>query len=152
AGHRHFAAYDLHREIRAMRRELEVSFRRRPNTWELVSEVVRRAEAGDATTGTLAELHAAYQSLAAARPQEVGARARLAEQVFRLGASVCVDGCRGCLHRSSPLMPDAQSAVLVSRDLLARYREFVLEPGTAEAIGGEAANAIARALAGKGFC
>jgi hypothetical protein len=151
AGARHFAVYDLHREIRGVRRELEASFRRRPSAWELVSESVRRAEAGDATTPTLAELNRAYQNLAAAGPRELGARARLAEQVYRLGASVCVDGCRGCLHRPSPLMPDAQAAVLVSRDLLARYREFVLEPVTAVAAGAEAPKVIAEALAAGGF-
>ena len=151
AGHRRFAVYALHREIRAVRDRLTQTLNRPPSAWELVSEAVRRAESADATTVALAELHAAYRTLATGGPKEPGARARLADQVYRLGASACVDGCRGCLHRASPLMPDAQAAVAVSRDLLARYREFVLAPATTVAAGAEAGNAIAAALAATGF-
>jgi hypothetical protein len=55
---------------------------------------------------------------------------RLADQVYRLSAALCVDGCRGYLHRDSSLMPEEQVMVSVSRDLLHRYGEFALEPLT----------------------
>ena len=151
AGTRHFAVYDLHGEIRSVRHELEASFRRRPSAWELVSESVRRAEAGEPTTPTLTKLYHAYQNLAVGGPRELGAQARLAEQVYRLGASMCVDGCRGCLHRPSPLMADAQAAVLVSRDLLSRYREFVLETVTTVVSKSDAPATVTRVLNEKGY-
>ena len=134
--------FDLSHEACGVWRQLEVSFRR-PTAWKLVSESVRRAEAGDPSTRTLGELYAAYQALAGSWPRELGPRGRLAEQVYRLGASRCVDGCRGCLHRPSPLMSDSQAAVLVSRDLLARSREFVLEPVTAVVAGRETVRVLA---------
>jgi hypothetical protein len=151
AGARHFAVYDLHREVRGVRCGLEKSFNRRPSVWELVSKSVRLAQAADVTTPTLTELYLAYQKLAAGGPRELGAQARLAEQVYRLGASMCVDGCRGCLHRPSPLMADAQAAALVSRDLLARYREFVLEPVTTVVSKSDAPATVARVINQKGY-
>jgi hypothetical protein len=44
-------------------------------------------------------------------------------------------------------MPDAQAAVLVSRDLLAGYREFVLEPVTTVVAGPDSQTANARCRA-----
>jgi hypothetical protein len=51
-----------------------------------------------------------------------------------LSASLCPDGCLACLHRPSSLMPDAHTALSVSRVLLRRYREYVLEPLTLSAL------------------
>lgn len=48
-------------------------------------------------------------------------------------------------------MADAQAAVLVSRDLLARYREFVLEPHTIEVQGAAAPITVAQVLSQKGY-
>jgi hypothetical protein len=131
-----FALYDLHREIRAVRRALEERTRpgnqppRRPTAWELVSAAVTAARA-NRDVPTLAALLAAYEKLTAGLGDNApSAEARLADQVYRLSASLCVDGCRACLHRSSALMPDAQTAATVSREVLARYREWVLAPLT----------------------
>src|SRR5690606_27391972 len=54
----------------------------------------------------------------------------LADQVYRLGVAVCVDGCRACLHQPSPLMADELTPSAVSREVLQSYREFLLEPAT----------------------
>jgi hypothetical protein len=131
-----FELYDLHREIRAVRRKLEDRARppglplRRPTAWELISAAITAAQDGRNVTN-LAGLLAAYEKLTAGLGDRApSAEARLADQVYRLSASLCVDGCRACLHRGSALMPDAQTAAAVSRDLLHRYREFVLEPLT----------------------
>jgi hypothetical protein len=81
------------------------------------------------------------------------AEARLADQVFRLSASLCVDGCRACLHRTSALMTDAQTASAVSRDLLQRYREFALEPLTLRVGSSPPQHAeVQRILAEQGTC
>jgi hypothetical protein len=131
-----FEVYDLHREIRTVRRALEARARppgqppRRPTAWELVSAAVAAAQDGRAFP-TLAGLLAAYEKLTAGLGDGApSAEARLADQIYRLSASLCVDGCRACLHRRSTLMPDAQATSAVSRDLLRRYREFVLAPLT----------------------
>jgi hypothetical protein len=126
-----FELYPLLCEIRAVRARLEVRLQRQPGAWELVSAAVRAAGEGSAETPSLAALLDAYRRLGADSQRGApGAAARLADQVYRLSASLCVDGCRGCLHRSSSLMSDALTTVAVSRDLLRRYREFVLEPLT----------------------
>jgi hypothetical protein len=129
-----FELYDLHREIRAVRRALEERSRpagqpaRRPSAWELVSAAVAAAQDGG-NFPVLASLRVAYEKLTARLGDNVpSAGARLADQVYRLSASLCVDGCRAGLHRSSSLMTDSQTAAAVSRDLLQRYREFILEP------------------------
>lgn len=128
-GGRVFDRYDLVREVRAVRDRL-AGGRRRPTAWELVTAAVRAAAGNDPVTPTLAALLETYRTVSPVAEGSLRAEARLAEQVYRLGAAVCPDGCRACLHRSSPLMPDALAATAVSRDVLAGYREFVLEPGT----------------------
>jgi hypothetical protein len=131
-----FELYELHREIRAVRRSLEERARttdrppRRSTVWELVSAAITAARGAD-DVPALAGLLAAYEKLTAGlRDGTPSAEARLADQVYRLSSSLCVDGCRACLHRRSGLMSDALTAAAVSRDLLHRYREFVLEPLT----------------------
>jgi hypothetical protein len=124
-----FDLYDLHREVRAVGRTLRAAMGRDPSAWELVSAAVQAASQGRADVLGLSRLLAAYGRLGVQRGAP-DAEGRLADQVYRLSASLCVDGCRACLHRASSLMSDAQTAVAVSRDLLQRYREFVLQPLT----------------------
>ena len=103
---------------------------RRPTAWELVSAGLRAA-VDAANYPEVARLLAAYRGLT--RDREAGspvAEARLADQLYRLSASLCPDGCLACLHRPSSLMPDAHTALSVSRDLLRRYREHLLQPLT----------------------
>ena len=158
AGGRPFDRYDLYREVRRVRERLARDpgggRRRRPSAWELVSAAVALASAGDAQTPALAELLAAYRRLTPVEQGSLQAEARLADQVYRLGASVCVDGCRACLHRSSPLMPDELTPAAVSREVLEHYREFVLEPGTVEvgASGPPEEAEVRERLRREGFC
>jgi hypothetical protein len=131
-GSRSFPLYELVREIRAVRAQLREAFRRRPSAWELVSAAVTAADAADPLTPWLTKLLSAYaEELDIGSDDEaIGPRGRLADQVYRLGAALCVDGCRGCLHRSSSLMSEEQTAATISREVLARYREWVLAPMT----------------------
>jgi hypothetical protein len=131
-----FALYELYREIRSVRRALEERARpagqppRRPTVWESVSATVTAARSGDnvpALTGLLAAYEKLTTGLSDGAPSAV---APLADQLYRLSTSLCVDGCCACLHRSSGLMSDGQTNAAVSRDLLQRYREFVSEPLT----------------------
>jgi hypothetical protein len=151
-----FYWYDLAREVAAVRARLTVTFGRDPSAWEAVSAAVAAATWGDPAAPTLSKLHAAYAALDRGGDGDVdddtlGPTPRLAEQVYRLGTARCVDGCRGCLHGRSPLMPDDQAAAVVSRGVLERYREYVLEPYTTVAAGQGAAEVITAALAGTGF-
>jgi ATP-dependent helicase YprA (DUF1998 family) len=126
-----FPLYDLHREIRSVRNQLRAAMGRNPNAWELVSASARGADQGDPAIPEVRRLLEAYRRLDAGSHEEsLSPLGRLADQVFRLSASLCVDGCLACLQRDSDLMGPSQAAVAVSRDLLARYREMVLEPLT----------------------
>jgi hypothetical protein len=93
---------------------------------------VSAANADDPLTPKLTELLRAYEEELdiGSDDEAIGPHGRLADQVYRLGAALCVDGCRGCLHRSSSLMSEEQTAATVSREMLARYREWVLQPLT----------------------
>jgi hypothetical protein len=139
AGGAEFRLYRLHAEVRRVQQELEATSAgeergpRRPTAWELVSAGMRAAEDA-ANYPTLAGLLAAYQELTKGQEADSpAAAARLADQLYRLSASLCSDGCLACLHRPSSLMPDAHTALSVSRRLLWRYREYVLEPLTLSA-------------------
>src|SRR5437764_661081 len=79
---------------------------RQPAAWEIVSAAVRRPAAADPAAPHLAALLPAYRELAPGQDDSLRPEARLAEQVYRLGAAVCADGCRACLHQPSPLMAD----------------------------------------------
>jgi hypothetical protein len=151
-----FALYDLHRDIRGVRLELESQLRRPAMAWELVSAAVERAATGSTATPHLAAWLRAYRALRQDVEEESHDPVRrLADQVYRLSATLCVDGCRGCLHRDSSLMPEEQVMVSVSRDLLQRYREFVLEPLTlrvGEEDGPPAAGEVERRVKEHGLC
>lgn len=114
--------YHLHTEIRAVEARLRESMAREPSQWELVSAAVRAAADSDGAAPRLAALLGAYQGLEDATLEEsLGAEARLADQVYRLSARLCVDGCQGCLHTGSDLMPEALAESAVSRRLLERF-------------------------------
>ncbi|MEJ2389064.1 MAG: hypothetical protein P8Y27_17670, partial [Chromatiaceae bacterium] len=86
------------------------------------SATVRAAADGNETTPRLAAQLRAYQGLEHATLEEsLGAEARLADQVYRLSARLCVDGCQGCLHSGSDLMADTLAESAVSRRLLGRF-------------------------------
>jgi len=136
AGGAEFRLYHLHAEVRKVQQNLESASDRdnrgprRPATWELVSAGMQAARDA-ANYPTIARLLKAYQELTSDHAGDsLAAPARLADQLYRLSASLCPDGCLACLHRTSSLMPDAHTALSVSRDLLRRYREYVLEPLT----------------------
>lgn len=114
-----FDLYDLHHEIRGIDTRLREAMGRAPSQWELVSATARAAVDGDQPAPRLAGLLGAYQGLEDATLEEsLGAEARLADQIYRLSARLCVDGCQGCLHTGSDLMPGAQAEAAVSRRLL----------------------------------
>ncbi|MFO0822558.1 MAG: DEAD/DEAH box helicase [Gemmataceae bacterium] len=134
-GPHRFSRYELHCEVRAARTTLAGqpgATPRRPAAWEVVSEAVRRAVATDHRAPQLAALLGAYRAIAPGQLDSLRPEARLADQVYRLGVAVCVDGCRACLHQSSPLMAEELTPSAVSREVLQNYREYLLEPGTIE--------------------
>ena len=116
-----FDLYDLHGEITAIAARLQETMAREASQWELVSAVVRAASDGAPDTPRLSSLIRAYRGLEEASQEEsFEAAARLADQVYRLSARLCVDGCQGCLHSGGDLMPAALAEAAVSRRLLER--------------------------------
>jgi hypothetical protein len=132
-GAEQFDLYDVVRETQRVRQRLRTAFGRWPSAWETVSGAIAAATTRAPEAPRLTAMLDAYGRLDIGTADEtLGPRARLADQVYRLSTALCVDGCRGCLHRSSPLMTDEQASLAVSRNLLSRYREFVLSPLTLE--------------------
>ena len=123
-GSEQFDLYDLAKDIEAVRRDLETRLGREALAWELTSAAVVAARSDDAVT-TLSQIHAAYGMLDdAAQGASFSPDARLADQVYRIGAPLCVDGCRGCVYQASELMSDSLVEVTVSRRLLARFLQL----------------------------
>lgn len=112
----------LHSEIRLIAERLGGEMGREPSGWELVSAAVNAAIEADALAPQLTNLLLAYQRLEDATLEEsLSAEARLADQVYKLSARLCVDGCQACLHSGSDLMPDLLAEASVSRSLLGRF-------------------------------
>ncbi len=114
-----FDLYSLHREIRNIDTRLRDATGREASQWELVTATVRAAADNDDSAPSLKGLLKAYQELEDASLEEsLGAETRLADQVYRLSARLCVDGCQACLHGGSDLIPGALGEAAVSRRLL----------------------------------
>ncbi|MBJ7533299.1 AAA family ATPase [Rhodomicrobium vannielii ATCC 17100] len=114
-----FAVYDIASEIEAVRARAVGRLGRPLHGWELASAAVTDALAGAAPV--LKRLRDAYDALDPNGEGSLSPDVRLSEQVFRLGAELCVDGCRSCVHQPSNLMNDSLTEVSVSRSLLQRF-------------------------------
>ena len=114
-----FALYDVAADLESVRERLAITMRREPTDWELASAAVRDADEGGAPD--LSRLKGAYSSLGESVEESFSPEARLADQAFRLGAPLCHDGCRACVHQSSDLMGDSLVQASTSRRLLSRY-------------------------------
>lgn len=120
-------------EIARVSEYLAGSFRREADVWELVGAVVKRATSSghssienDVDTPEWSRLYTIYAGLEGAVLEDsLNAKARLANQVYKLSGRLCVDGCQACLHGGSDLMADGMAEVSVSRRMLARFEDFV---------------------------
>lgn len=132
-----FRYYDLFREIQAVRASLRDSKNRRamlraPSTWELVGAVVHAAAHGSPDTPYWTRLLEIYGGLEDASLEEsLSPQARLADQIYRISARLCPDGCQACLHLGSDLMDDDLATMTVSRAVLERFWLYV-QPSVAE--------------------
>lgn len=113
-----FALYDIAAEIEVVRHQAFGTDRPMLG-WELASAAVEAARSGSAPV--LARLLTAYDALDPSAEGSLTPDARVAEQVFRLSAPLCADGCRSCVHQSSDLMSDSLTHASVSRALLQRF-------------------------------
>lgn len=113
-----FALYDIAAEIEAVRARA-FGADRPVLGWELASAAVDAAKGG--TAPVLTRLLGAYDALDPTAEGSLAPDARLAEQVFRLSAPLCADGCRSCVHQASDLMSDSLAQASVSRSLLQRF-------------------------------
>ena len=114
-----FAIYEIAADIETVRMRAMERMGKPLDGWELASAAVCDARSG--TAAVLQKLHAAYDRLDPNAEGSLSADARLAEQVFRLGSPLCLDGCRSCVHQSSDLMADSLMEASVSRSLLQRF-------------------------------
>jgi hypothetical protein len=125
-GDERFELITLHTEIRAVRERLRQEMHRIPTVWELVSAASVNATNNSAETPRLASLNRAYAGLSDASQEEsFSPGARVADQVYRLSASLCVDGCQACLHSTGGVADPSVGEAGVSRLVLARYATFV---------------------------
>lgn len=125
-GSARFDLFDLHQEVRAVRSGLRQEVGRVPTVWELVSAATQRAATKAPETPRLAALYDAYASLRDASQEEsFSPAARVADQVYRLSASLCVDGCQACVHAAGGADEIPGTDAAVSRLVLADYAEFV---------------------------
>lgn len=114
-----FALYDVAADIEQVRGTAFGSLDRPVLGWELASAAVDAAS--QSTAPVLKRLRDAYAALDLNAAGSLGPEARLAEQVFRLSAPLCADGCRSCVHQASDLMSDSLAEASVSRSLLQRF-------------------------------
>lgn len=114
-----FALYDIAAEIEDVRARAFGDTGQPVLGWELAASAVHAAGAG--TAPVLRRLFDAYDTLDPNAEGSLTPAARLAEQVFRVAAPLCADGCRSCVHQSSDLMSDSLVEASVSRSLLQRF-------------------------------
>jgi hypothetical protein len=115
-----FYLYDVAAGLVDQEQELRTQFRRRPTAWELTSYAVDAAR-GDPTS-VAGKLLSAYGALDEAQLDDtLSPEARLADQIFRIHAALCVDGCQACVHQPSDLMSDSLVESTTSRRLLQAF-------------------------------
>ncbi|MED5370938.1 MAG: AAA domain-containing protein [Myxococcota bacterium] len=125
-GAHRFSYLQLHREVHSVDVALEDEMGRAPSAWELVGRVVRLAESGDETVPAWSTLLEGYRALEDASSEgSLEASARLADQVYKLSARLCVDGCQACLHTGSPLFPPQLMDATVSRLVTTQLHAFL---------------------------
>ena len=125
-GDERFEFFELYKEIREVKTRIRKEVARMPTVWEVVSAATQRAIADSPETPRLAALHRVYAGLPDASQEEsFSPGARVADQVHRLSASLCVDGCQACLHSGVGIADASQGEASVSRLVLARYSEFI---------------------------
>ena len=130
-----FEYFDLFGEIQKVRVKLrepggDFGMLREPGTWELVGAVVHAAARDSAETPGWSRLLAVYGGIEDAADEEsLAPRARLADQIYRISARLCPDGCQACLHLGSDVMSSDLVATTVSRRVLERFWALVEAEG-----------------------
>jgi hypothetical protein len=119
-----FEFFTLHKEINAIRAKLRSKMTRQPSAWELVSAAVGCASQHDAIVPRLGALLDFYKTLEdASTVDSLSPESRLADQVYRLSACLCVDGCPACLYTGSDIMSDSLAETTLSRRVLERFSQ-----------------------------
>ncbi|QYC11507.1 AAA domain-containing protein [Brevundimonas nasdae] len=119
-GAERFDLYDVAGAVRSASEELHTRLGRAPSAWEVTSAAVNAAEQNEGAV--LGRLLAAYGAVEEGLQVEgLSPRGRLADQVYRLSARLCVDGCPACVHRPSDIMSEGLMEASTSRTLVARF-------------------------------
>lgn len=116
---RQISVYDLASQIEQVRAQLAQEFGRAPSDWELASRAVKVAQ--DEPASYLGDLLSAFADVDGLDEASLSPQARLADQIYRLSAPLCTDGCRACVHQSSDMMSDSMVEASVSRRLLKSF-------------------------------
>ncbi len=119
-GTERFDLYDIALSLLTLEANLQSRLRRQPSSWELTSAAVEVARAEPSSVG--GRFLKAYADLEDASLEEsLDPEARYADQVFRIQARLCVDGCQACVHQPSDMMSDGLVESLTSRRLLQKF-------------------------------
>jgi hypothetical protein len=123
-----FYFYDLFKESYKVRQSLKNDMKREPTVWELVSTVVSKAKNSPTEVPDCARLLKCYQNIEnSSQEDSLSSDSRLADQIYRLSAKLCSDGCRTCLHTASTLMEDSAVENTVSRNMMKRFSDFIFK-------------------------
>jgi hypothetical protein len=121
-GSERFEIYTLAQQIHNLDNELAHKLGRAPSAWELTSVVVEHARTN--RNSYAGRLLTAFERLEdAVQHDSLSAESRLADQVYRLSARLCVDGCQACVHQPSDIMSDSLVESSTSRGMLRRFIE-----------------------------
>lgn len=127
-----FEMRELYSEVHATRLRLAADMEREPTVWEVVGTVVAGARASSPDALSWGRLRAAYvgvQEVFDHPDEEVGESLspdhRIADQIHRISARLCVDGCQACVHTPSDVMDAELAEACTSRQLLERFAKFL---------------------------
>jgi hypothetical protein len=119
-GSERFDLYDLAMAISLVDARLSAQLQRAPSAWELTSAAVEAAKADEISiSGRILRAYAKIED--AVQDESLSPETRLADQIYRLHARLCIDGCQACVHQPSDLMSDSLSEASTSRTLLNRF-------------------------------
>lgn len=112
--------FEVYRDARKARLNLEAQLGRAATGWELSSRLVTSK---DDRGGVLDDLFEWYASVPEASVGEgsLDPKARYADQIEAVGGRLCFDGCSACVRQRSEIMPASTLDASVSRSLLAGF-------------------------------
>lgn len=122
-GFHRFDYYDVAKEIFDIGKSIEDARERKLSAFEMVSAVVEHSK--NNSTSTVGKMLEAYRAAEKEMSEEsLSPEARLADQIYRLCAHLCPDGCPACLHQNGDVMSGSLVMASTSRKILEKFLAF----------------------------